>query len=153
MDEAIRSFMQQEIAKGTSLDEVQNLVNRKFGTKYTFMDIRIMASELTVDWNDGKKEEPAPASAPAKEAAPAEEDVSPAAAPQEPAAGKTVLEINKINPPGVMLSGTVAFASGASGEWMIDSYGRCGFGKVNGKPTEEDIRSFQLELQKTVGGM
>ena len=47
-----------------------------------------------------------------------------------------------------MAHGPVKFASGASGEWVIDEFGRLGLDKVSGQPTENDIAEFQTELRK-----
>ena len=46
----IKIFIGQELEKGTSLSDIQNMVNEKFSQKMTYMDIRIMASTLDVDW-------------------------------------------------------------------------------------------------------
>ena len=52
MELEVKRFMAGEIAKGTSLSDLQQLVNEKFNQKLTYMDIRIMASELDgIDWN------------------------------------------------------------------------------------------------------
>lgn len=146
----IKRFMAQKIEEGESLSNVQKLVNEKFGTKYTFMEIRILASELEdVDWGALDPKQPAP---------PAEKEKSAeAVGASEPAAGagagQTVVEISKLVRPGTALSGTVTFRSGSSAEWYVDSYGRLGLENLRGEqPTEEDVRDFQVELQKQLGG-
>lgn len=51
-DLEIKRFIAEQLASGISLSEIQKLVNEKFQTKLTFLDIRILASELeNVDWN------------------------------------------------------------------------------------------------------
>ena len=60
----IKRFMAQKLEEGESLSDIQKLVNEAFGTRMTFMDIRILASELEdVDWG---ALDPAPAPAPEK---------------------------------------------------------------------------------------
>ena len=144
----IKRFMAQKIEEGETLSNVQKLVNETFGTKYTFMEIRILASELEdVDWG---ALDPKPAAPPADE-----EKKEDAAAAEPPASGegKTVVEISKLVRPGTALSGTVTFRSGSSAEWYVDSYGRLGLENLRGEqPTEEDVRDFQVELQKQLGG-
>lgn len=143
----IKRFMAQKIGEGESLSDVQKLVNGEFGTKYTFMDIRILASELEgIDWGarDPKPAEPVDEGGDAEEKPPAQ----PAAG-----AGQTVVEISKLVRPGTALSGTVTFRSGSSADWYVDSYGRLGIENLRGEqPTEEDVRDFQAELQKQLGG-
>ena len=46
----IKIFIAQELEKGTSLSDIQNMVNERFNQKMTYMDIRIIASTLDVDW-------------------------------------------------------------------------------------------------------
>ena len=53
----VKRFMAAKIAEGVNLSDVQKLVNQEFGLKLTYMDVRILASELdNIDWdaNDPK---------------------------------------------------------------------------------------------------
>ena len=158
MELEVKRFMAGEIAKGTSLSDLQQLVNEKFNQKLTYMDIRIMASELDgIDWNahDPKAQAKAKAEekAAAKEADDAEEaDGGDALEPDveaEPGDGKTVVEVSKLVRPGTALSGTVKFASGSSAEWYVDQFGRLGLENLRGeKPTQADIEAVQKELER-----
>lgn len=141
----IKRFMAQKLEEGESLSDIQKLVNEAFGTRMTFMDIRILASELEdVDWD---ALDPAPAPAPEKKE-PAEGEASAPAAGD----GGTVVEISKLVRPGTALSGTVRFRNGATADWYVDSYGRLGIENLQGEnPGEEDVRDFQTELQKQLG--
>ena len=159
---SIKRFMAQELENGKSLSEIQKLVNEKFSQRMTYMEIRILASELdTVDWKALDPRAQAEAAKKAKE-----EEAKKAAAPAEPgedipenpdapdyasagaAAGKTVVELSKLARPGMMLSGTVKFASGSTAEWYVDNLGRLGLENLKGdKPTPEDIEAFQVELE------
>ena len=140
----IKKFMLEKIAENISLSDIQTMVNEKFGTKMTFMDIRILASEFEVNWQkEEKTTEPE-----AEEKAENKED----AEVEEKAPAKTIVELNKIVRPGALASGSVNFASGVYAEWFIDNNGRLGLDKVKGgKPTEQDIEDFQLEMQKIFG--
>ena len=51
LEQQISAFMGEELAKGTSLSQLHSMVNEKFQTRLTYMEIRIIASELQVDWN------------------------------------------------------------------------------------------------------
>lgn len=155
LENNIKIFMAEKIAAGVSLSEIQNLVNAEFKQNLTYMDIRIMASELEIDWQqlNPKKEAavedvtaveaPAPAAAPAEEA-----PADPAAAPGMPDLSDTRIEVSKIARPGMMFSGSVTFANGSSAEWYLDNMGRLGLENLQGdKPGQEDIEKFQIALQ------
>lgn len=142
----IKKFMLEKIAENISLSDIQTMVNEKFGTKMTFMDIRILASELEVDWRseeENKAEE---------KTAETEDNTEEKDSAQEKTTAKTTVELNKIVRPGAIASGSVNFASGVYAEWFIDNNGRLGLDKVKGgKPTEQDIEDFQVEMQKIFG--
>ena len=140
-DLKIKRFIAQKLAGKESLSNIQKLVNEEFGTKLTYMEIRILASELEdVDW---KAFDPAPVKK--------DEDAEAEAEEALPASG-TVVEVSKLVRPGTALSGSVTFRSGSKAEWYVDSYGRLGIENLQGEnPTEEDVREFQKELQKQLG--
>ena len=149
----IKKFTAAELAAGVSLSDIQNHINAEFKTSLTYMDVRILASTLDVDWQALDPN--------AKKAAEPEENDNPApeepAAPQEPdaveadEASDTVVEVSKLARPGMMLSGSVKFASGSTAEWYVDNMGRLGLENLVGeKPTQEDIEKFQIELDKAV---
>ena len=149
----IKRFMAEQLQQGLSLSEIQKLVNDKFKVKMTYMDIRILASELdTIDWKALDPRAQAEAAKKAKEeaeakAAEAAEDV-PGTAAAPAGQGSTVVELSKIARPGMMLSGTVKFASGSTADWYVDQMGRLGLENLKGeKPTPEDVEAFQIELE------
>ena len=134
----IKKFMAEKIAEKISLSDIQTFVNEKFNTRMTFMDIRILASELEVDWQSEEKTE-----------TPEAEEEKENKKTETAAPAKTTVELNKIVRPGALASGSVHFASGVYAEWYIDNSGRMGLDKVTGgKPTEQDIEDFQVEMQK-----
>jgi hypothetical protein len=140
----IKKDIQQLIAKlldeGHSLSDIQTILSKDYDEKMTFMDLRIMASEIeSIDWT--KDEEPDDETGKDDKESEVQESE-----------GKTVVEISKLQRPGIALSGSVKFISGASGEWVLDQRGGLGFEKTDGEPTEEDLQEFQKELQRTLGG-
>ena len=156
LERQIAAYMTEELAKGTGLSELQTLVNEKFDQHLTYMEIRIIASELQVDWNANDPK----AAAAAKEKAKREEEAKKAEAEAEKAAegapsqgaGKTTVTVNKINPPGTLASGTVTFASGSTADWYVDQTGRPGIDNLKGNPpTREEAQAFMMELQKVLG--
>ena len=149
LENDIKIFMASRIAEGVSLSDIQNEVNEKFQLSMTYMDIRILAAGLDIDWQ-------AKAAAKAEEEKKEEENAPEEAVPEEAPAetdGKTVVEISKLMRPGTALSGSVKFASGSTADWYIDQTGRLGLENLVGnQPTQEDIQQFQVELEKAVYG-
>ncbi|MCF6175237.1 MAG: hypothetical protein L3J71_05690 [Victivallaceae bacterium] len=130
----IKKFMAKELNEGTSLSDIQKLLADEHETKITFLDLRILASELeNIEWE--KPEEPA-------EEEEAEAEV------EQPEATGTVVEVSKLIRPGAVANGSVKFASGATAEWILNQQGQLGLDKAKGEPTEDDIKEFQVELQK-----
>ena len=67
---SIKRLMAQELQNGKSLSEIQKLVNEKFSLRLTYMEIRILASELeSVDWKSLDPRAQAEAAKKAKEEA------------------------------------------------------------------------------------
>ena len=150
LENDIKIFMASRIAEGISLSDIQNEVNEKFQLSMTYMDIRILAAGLDIDW---QAKAAAKAEEEKKEEETAKEEAAPAEAPAAPADGKTVVEISKLMRPGTALSGSVKFASGSTADWYIDQTGRLGLENLVGdQPTQDDIQQFQVELEKAVYG-
>lgn len=149
LENDIKIFMASRIAEGISLSDIQNEVNEKFQLSMTYMDIRILAAGLDIDW---QAKAAAKAEEEKKEEENAPEEAAPAEAPAE-TDGKTVVEISKLMRPGTALSGSVKFASGSTADWYIDQTGRLGLENLVGdQPTQDDIQQFQVELEKAVYG-
>ena len=156
LENEIKIFMAEKIAAGVSLSDIQNMVNAEFKQNLTYMDIRIMASELEIDWQQlNPKKETAVEDVTAVEAlpqtpeTPADEAASDgASASGMPDLSDTKIEVSKIARPGMMFSGSVTFANGSSAEWYLDNMGRLGLENLQGdKPGQEDIEKFQIALQ------
>ena len=165
----IKDFIAQKVPEGLSLSKIQDSLKEQ-GVHITFMELRLLASEIEEKvWKQNEKDETpagpaeqAAAAGPAEEpeenepADPSGEMVPPPPAPAEaapqdaPAAsrGKTVVELSKIARPGAAASGSVRFGSGVTAEWLIDQFGLLSLDNPSGKPDQQDIREFQIELQK-----
>lgn len=135
-------FIGEQLAQGLSLSEVQKLLANEHDVQMTYLELRLIAADLEVDWSRHDKVVPEPE----------ENEASAAAAPagQEDGTGTTTITVSKLVRPGAAMSGDVQFASGAKAEWFVDSMGRLGLNPATGssKPTEDDIQDFQIELQR-----
>ncbi len=145
----VKKIIIAELKKKTSLSDIQSLLDSEHGIKITFMDLRILVSELEEVIEAMAAEEAAAEAIDAE----TDDDINTANAEVAPGSGKTVVEVSKLARPGAMMHGSVKFASGASAEWVLDQFGRLGLDKTEGKPTEDDIKEFQEELQRTLGSM
>ncbi|MBO7146930.1 MAG: hypothetical protein J6W81_04205 [Lentisphaeria bacterium] len=153
----IKEFIAQKIPEGYSLSKIQDMLKEQ-NVNITFMELRLIAAEIEesvftqVEKAEEKPEEKEDKNTPenASPADPAMDDPAmgdpamDAAAP----AGNTVVELSKIARPGAVASGSVKFGSGVTAEWILDQMGRLGLENSTGKPTEQDIQEFQVELQK-----
>ena len=154
LENNIKIFMAEKIAAGVSLSDIQNQVNAEFKQNLTYMDIRIMASELEIDWQklNPKKEAPVEdvtsvEAAPQAPDAPVEEDEA-SGVPGMPDLSDTKVEVSKIARPGMMFSGSVTLANGSTADWYLDNSGRLGVENLQGaQPGPEDIEKFQIALQ------
>ena len=158
VEQQVKAFMAEKLAAGITLSEIQSLVNAEFKLSMTYMDIRILASELEIDWQKLSPEKQT--SAPAQESAPAPESAPEAdSTPQEsaepmpendamPDLSTTTVEVSKLARPGMMFSGSATFANGSTADWYLDNMGRLGVDNLQGdKPSQEDIEKFQIVLQ------
>ena len=158
VEKQVKDFMAEKLAAGISLSEIQSLVNAEFKLSMTYMDIRILASELEIDWQKlstgNQSDAPAAGSAPAPESQPEADNASQeTAAPMPenadmPDLSTTKVEVSKLARPGMMFSGSATFANGSSADWYLDNMGRLGVDNLQGdKPSQEDIEKFQIVLQ------
>lgn len=163
---AIKKFIAEMVPQGYSLSKIQDMLKER-NVNITFMELRLLASEIESGvWAETeakaeaarKKDAPAPSGAvpeaEAEDAFPPEADDGaelPPAGADQTLTGKTTVEVSPIARPGAVASGSVKFGSGVTAEWMLDQYGRLGLDKPTGKPTEQDIKEFQIELQKALG--
>ena len=139
------------------LSEFQKRLEKDFGLKGTYMEVRLLVDDLRVQLKDP---EPPKAPAPAPEAAPAPTAAAvpmgaavPGAAPDGLVGGVSIT-VDTVTRPGTLTSGTVKFSDGQSAQWYLDQMGRFGMvPPVRGyRPSEEDLQEFQMlldrELQK-----
>ncbi|OGV32453.1 MAG: hypothetical protein A2020_02040 [Lentisphaerae bacterium GWF2_45_14] len=168
MDQSnIKKIIAEQLTKGVSLSDIHKLLYDEHKIRMTFMDLRLMASEIeNIDWSKSDTKATAVSSAVDAEESIAEDETSLEddeiteddggdALPgtdsgAEGPRGVTSVEVNKIARPGAVLSGSVNFGSGASAEWVLDQMGRIALTKAVGKPDEQDVKEFQVELQKAV---
>ena len=151
MNDKIKLFVAELLNKGVSLSDIQKRLHSEMESKITFLELRLLASELEqIDWSKQKADVEAAA---AEEKAKEEKEKAAKEKPEKnDGTGKTVVELSKIKRPGAVASGSVKFSSGATADWILDQSGRLGLENNVGEPNETDVQEFQEELQRLVAG-
>ena len=168
-NDEIKAFISAKVSEGISLSKIQDALLNEKGVRMTYMELRMLASEIeTADWqklDKQKAEKTPPAQPPAEQ--PAEgslddesenefipEEEQPAGNPEGTGKvrGKTTVELSKLVKPGTVANGSVKFGSGATADWFLDQMGRLALSNAVGKPDQTDIEEFQQELQKLFAG-
>ncbi len=141
----------QKLNEGMSLADVQRYLASEHQIVMTYLDLRLLAAELQVDW---RQHDPVKAVEKTPDAAePADADLDLDQETPAAAGGNVKVSIHKVVRPGAAMSGDVQFASGVTAEWYVDSYGRLGLSSAKGgRPSEEDLQEFQVELQRQLSG-
>ena len=146
------------LREGLKLSEIQKRIETRFGLNPTYMEVKLLVSDIDILPKDQPEvlptktvgEAPAapgaagrPGTGPATKAPAA--DALPA---QAPTAGVSV-KLDQITKPGAMASGSVTFSDGVSATWFLDQYGRLGLaGPQKGyQPPAADVQEFQIALE------
>ncbi len=160
LDDAQKKTVIGWIDQGLKLAEIQKRLSAELGLNPTYMELRFLVDDLKVMPKDPEpaKQEPAPAAPKAPASAEGEEgydEATPAPLPAAGGTGKVSVSLDQITRPGAMISGKVTFSDGNTAEWYLDQMGRLGVvPAVQGyKPTQEDVQSFQMELQAQIQKM
>ncbi|MFI3243157.1 MAG: hypothetical protein R3Y56_02765 [Akkermansia sp.] len=120
-------------AAGIDLNGIQkNLTDA--GVSIRFMELRFLLLDNEIEIAEIKPAEP--------EAKAAEEQV--AAAPT----GSMQVALDELTIPGTMISGKAIFPSGIRGSWQFDQRGQFGWSALDGEPSDNEMRAFQVELNK-----
>ena len=139
-NEERKPIVAQLLKEGRSLSEIQDFLRKEKGYSITYMELRLLLSEMP-DAKLPEKETPKAPSLP-PEPKPAETGTA--------AGGKLSISVDQIPAPGAMLSGYARFASGAKAHWFLDEMGRLGLEPElgSGKPTQKDMQEFAAELKR-----
>ena len=151
-----KSLSEEQIAQiqgwadeGAGLPEIQRRLNSDLGIKVTYMELRFLMDDIGVVLKPVEvlKEEEEPEEPETPESVEGETADDEAAPGGE---GKVTVTISELVRPGAMVSGRVIFANGQGANWWMDQMGRLGMDAddPSQRPTEEDLKGFQQELQR-----
>jgi hypothetical protein len=135
------------VAEGIGLSDIQKKINNDLGIVMTYMDVRFLVDDLDLTLMDVEEPEP-------KKDAQSDGNAPPTAEDSVDSTGGVSVELDTVNPPGAMASGSVVFSDGQSKKWTLDQYGRLGLagGDEQYKPSDEDVVEFQKQLDTALRG-
>jgi len=138
------------VSEGMGLSDIQKKINADFGVVMTYMDVRFLVDDLDLTLVD----EDEPVEEDADDGNEATEVSPDAPLQEETGSGGVQVELDAVNPPGAMASGSVVFSDGEKKSWTIDQFGRLALagGEEGYKPSEEDVVEFQKELDSALRG-
>ena len=134
------------LKEGRSLSEIQDFLRKEKGDSITYMELRLLLSEMP-DVKLPEKELPKPVMPTSAEPRAPERGGTPST-PSQPGS-KLSISLDQTPAPGSMLSGYARFSSGAKGHWFLDEMGRLGIEPELGssKPTQTDMQEFSTQLR------
>jgi len=138
-----KAIVRQLLKEGRSLSEIQDVLRKEKNDSITYMELRLLLSEMP----DAKLPEKEPPKTPV---VPPASPANKAGKESAPSGGKLSISVDQVPAPGSMLSGYARFASGAKAHWFLDEMGRLGLEPELGstKPTQADMQEFSKELRR-----
>lgn len=156
LDEAQKQQVSAWLAAGSKLAEIQTRIEQEFGVRLTYMEVKMLVSELDLLPKD--PDPPAVAAAPLT-ASPADA-ASPSTAPdrlgagsglgEETPSGGVSVTVDQLARPGSLISGQVTFSDGQVASWYVDQLGRLGLmpAQQGYRPAPADMQDFQMALER-----
>lgn len=129
-------------ASGKGLSEIQKQLERDLDIRMTYMQLRFFLDDNNIELGSPAKATPQPK--------PAEVEPEEADEVEELLPAGVSVSVDRLKMPGTMMSGQVTFSDGVSAKWYLDQMGRLGLdcADKNYRPVQEDVREFQMELQR-----
>ena len=154
------------VSEGEGLSGIQARLQNDLGINMTFMEVRFMIDDLELELQE-KQAEPEPTDAQARTSSTAATEIldenatipfsqvadeleAPRDVMSPKIGGDVSVSVDKLQRPGVVVSGNVTFSDGISAEWQIDQIGQLRLipRQEGYQPSTEDIEKFQDALQQ-----
>ncbi|MEO6053071.1 MAG: hypothetical protein ABIP97_03580 [Chthoniobacterales bacterium] len=149
-----KSIVSKWIADGVSLSDVQSRLRSELGVIVTYMEARILMTELNLTPVE-KVSNAAVVAAPAADEIPLDaQDASGLPEPLPSGASGVKVTLDQIAKLDALISGKVTFSDGENAEWLLDSKGRLSLNPSTPgyRPAQPDVIAFQAELERAVSG-
>ncbi len=159
-----KAIVRKWIEDGLKLSDIQKRLASELGVHLTYMEVRLLISDLQVMPKDAEPPPPPPTAAPkAAEAAANRQDQADEEGdedeeemPEAPmGTGSVSVSLDTVAMPGAAMSGKVTFSDGQKAQWYLDQYGRLGIAPATKgyRPSPMDVQAFQMQLQKELEKM
>jgi hypothetical protein len=160
LDDAQRKLVVTWIGQGLKLSEIQKRLETELGLRLTYMEVKLIISDLQVlpkdaepQWTVDLAAKPAGPAAAATATSPGPAGAFPPGDPGEeplPAAGRVQVAVDAITRAGAVVSGSVTFSDGKQGAWYLDQTGRLGLAPMEKghRPPAADLPEFQAALER-----
>lgn len=139
---------------GAELSDIQKKLGEEMEIRVTYLETRFLLEDLKIELIPEPEPEPEiEEGAGEPDAAEGEDgDVPAEDGGPEGAGGGVSVTIDTVQRPGAIVSGRVTFSGGVAAAWWLDQMGRLGMDSDDPsyKPSEEELISFQKELQKAI---
>lgn len=155
LDDAQKRQVAAWIQEGLQLSEIQDRIRQEFGKNLTYMEVKLLVSELDLVPRDPEPPAPAPDAA-VRETGTADPAAGPKEPPPAPAQpGGVTVSVDQLAQPGAMLSGKVTFSDGETASWFLDELGRLGLAPTRKgyRPSAANMERFQKELESQLRRM
>lgn len=133
------------VNEGKSIAEVQRLLLEKFSISMTYMDVRFLIDDLGVEMQEVQTDESEDAGETTVE--------EPEVVDEGGASHNVRVEVDTINPPGALMSGSATFSDGETLKWQLMANGQLGLipGDNPGyRPSPEDMQDFRSQMDDIV---
>ncbi|TFH13797.1 MAG: hypothetical protein E4H02_11125 [Lentisphaerales bacterium] len=141
--------VQQWIAAGDSVAEVQKKLSSELDIAMTYLDVRMLVDDLGAVPKDREvvpDAKPADATGEVDSGNVGEKDIL----GNTVAPGGVSVDVDRITKPGSVASGNVVFSDGVKSGWALDATGRLGLSGSDPaySPSQEDLQAFQEQLSQ-----
>ncbi len=139
-----KSVVSQWVSEGESIAKIQNLLKENFELGLTYMDVRFLVDDLGLAYKDSNESLNDDDNVELITDDPLEENNN--------SVGVKV-DVDTVIRPGSLVSGNVRFSDGNVLGWQLTSSGQLGLipgDDTEYRPSNEDLESFQSQLQKVL---
>ncbi len=156
LDDVQKTQVRAWLEQGLQLSEIQKRLETEFGVRSTYLDVKMLVSDLAILPKDPEPTNRAetPTLTPGQAGKPAGKPAaSTDSAAQKPSGARpkgVSISVDHLAKPGAIVSGSVTFTDGKTGEWYVDELGRLGLGATESgyRPSQADMRDFQIALEQ-----